>query len=215
MKEIIIEKISDLVTKGVESEAECVYLLVQARKYMEQQEINAYPNLRMHINWTVHSRLDNSTVRGFLEELNDFLADSEARGSHELSLYPDLKNKLSFVTSLQEEMGGFLESIGIDSSICTDHTKFGKLFGIFSHVIEDTPLVCKLNAPLSHISEVTFSRRKSALTLGIDSSSFSWKIKNGTKDILRIHSNVTVISMGDFEIYNEVFSFITNDRGLD
>ncbi|MDM1296740.1 hypothetical protein HX021_20855 [Sphingobacterium sp. N143] len=214
MKESILEKISDLVTKGVESEAECVYLLTQSRKYMEQQRIYAYPNLRMLINWTVHSKLDNAAVKEFLEDLNDFLVDSEVRGSHELSPFPELKNKLSFVTSLQKEMGDFLQSIGIDSLICTDNRKFRRFLEIFGHTVEDTPLVYKANPPLSHLSEVTFSRRQSVFSEGMPPS-FSWKIKNGTKNVIRIHSNIIVIPFGAFEIYNEVFSFVTNDRGLD
>lgn len=214
MKESIIEKIRDLVAKGVESEAECVYLLTQSRKYMEQQHIYTYPNLRMLINWTVHSKLDNATVKEFLEELNYFLVDSEAYGGHDLSRFPELKNKLSFVTSLQKEMGDFLQSIGIDSSFCTDNRKFRRFLEIFGHTVEDTPLAYKANPPLSHLSEVTFSRRQSVFSEGMPPS-FSWKIKNGTKNILRIHSNITVIPFGAFEIYNEVFSFVTNDRGLD
>lgn len=214
MKESIIEKIRDLVNKGVESEAECVYLLTQSRKYMEQQSIYGYPNLRMLINWTVHSKLDNATVKEFLEELNDFLVDSEVRGSHNLSRFPGLKNKLSFVTSLQKEMGDFLQSVGIDSSICSDNRKFRSFLEIFGHIIEDTPLVYKANPPLSHLSEVTFSRRQSIFSEGVPPS-FSWKVKNGTKNVLRIHSNITVIPFGALEVYNEVFSFITNDRGLD
>ncbi|MEN5059042.1 hypothetical protein [Sphingobacterium kitahiroshimense] len=214
MKESIIEKISDLIYKGIESEAECVYLLTQTRKYIEQQNIHAYSNLRMLINWTLHSQLDNNTVKDFLEELNGFLADSESRGSYELSLYPELENKLSFVTSLKNELADFLKSIGIDPSICMDNIKFRKLLELFSHVIEDTPLVCKLKSPLSHLSEVSYSRRQSAFSVGV-SPSFSWNIKNGTKAILRIQSTIHVIPIEGLEMYTETFSFITNERGLE
>lgn len=214
MKESIIEKISDLIYKGIESEAECVYLLTQTRKYIEQQNIHAYSNLRMLINWTLHSQLDNNTVKDFLEELNGFLADSESRGSYELSLYPELENKLSFVTSLKNEMADFLKSIGIDPSICMDNIKFRKLLELFSHVIEDTPLICKLKSPLSHLSEVSYSRRQSAFSEGV-SPSFFWKIKNGTKAILRIQSTIHVTPIDGLEIYTEIFSFITNERELE
>jgi len=54
MKESIIEKIRDLVNKGVEPEAECVYLLTQSRKYMEQQSIYGCSSIGQFIaNWTM------------------------------------------------------------------------------------------------------------------------------------------------------------------
>jgi len=62
MKESILEKISELVEKGVESEAECVYILAQIRKYIERQGLGRYWNLRMCANWTLHSQLDNYLI---------------------------------------------------------------------------------------------------------------------------------------------------------
>lgn len=211
MKESILEKISVLVTKGIESEAECVYLLAQIRKYIEQQHIDGYWNLRMCANWTLHSQLDNTTVQVFLNELNDFLIDAEARQDYYLSYHSALKNKLSFVTSLQNELSDFLNSIGIDSSICTENAKFRNLLRIFGCVIEDTPLVCKPKSPLSHLSEVSFSRRQSVFQ-DLQPLSLYWHIKNGAKTVLRIHSNIVSIPIASLEIYTETFSFVTNDR---
>ncbi|TCV08234.1 hypothetical protein EDC17_104737 [Sphingobacterium alimentarium] len=42
MKESILDKIATLVTKGIESEAECIYILAQIRKYIEQQHRDGY-----------------------------------------------------------------------------------------------------------------------------------------------------------------------------
>lgn len=42
MKESILSKIEDLVVKGIDSEAEGVYLLSQMRKYLEQQQIDGF-----------------------------------------------------------------------------------------------------------------------------------------------------------------------------
>lgn len=212
MKESILEKISALTTKGIESEAECVYLLAQIRKYIEQQNIYGYWNLRMCANWTLHSQLDNITVREFLEELNDFLIKNEFRKDYDLSQYPSLKSKLSFVTSLQNEMSDFLSFVGIDPSICIDNAKFRNFLRIFGLVIEHTPLVCRPHSPLSHLNEVSFSRRPSVFPGCMHPLSFSWNIKNGAKTILRIHSNTIVIQVGNLEVYSETFAFITNTR---
>lgn len=42
MKESILQKISAFVTKGIESEAEYIYMLAQIRKHIEQQRIDGY-----------------------------------------------------------------------------------------------------------------------------------------------------------------------------
>jgi len=213
MKESILEKISALVTKGIESEAECIYMLAQIRKYIEQQRIDGYLNLRMCANWTLHSQLDNNAVQGFLRELNDFLADAETQGEYHIAHHPSLKKKLSFVTSLQEELSDFLNAVGIDSKINIGSSTFRNLLQIFGQVIEDTPLVCKPNSPLSHLSEVTFSRRKSIFEHDLYPSLY-WKIKNGDKAILLIKSNILSIPFGPIEVITETFVFVTNDNGL-
>lgn len=214
MKESIIEKISVLVTKGIESEAECVYMLAQIRKYIEQQHIDGYWNLRMCANWTLHSQLDNVTVQIFLRELNDFLSDAEALGDYDIDRYPSLKKKLSFVASLQEELSGFLNAVGIDSKICTDNSSFRNMLRIFGQVIEDTPLLCKSNSQLSHLSEVTFSRRRSIFQEDVYPISLYWKIKNGGKAILLIKSNIVSVQFGPIEVITKTFAFVTNDNGF-
>ncbi|MGK6351591.1 hypothetical protein [Parapedobacter sp. DT-150] len=214
MRESILEKISELVAKGIKSEAECVYLLAQTRKYMEQQGMPGYWNLRMCANWTLHSQLDNPTVQGFLRELNDFLIDAEAQSRYNIDRHPSLKSKLSFVASLQDELSEFLNTVGIDSTICTDYSAFRSLLGIFGQVIEDTPLLCKANSPLSHLSEVTFARRKSIFQKDIYPISLYWKIKNGDKAILLIKSDIRSVPLGPFEVITKTFTIVTNDNEL-
>ena len=214
MKEAIIEKISQLLTKGIESEAECVYLLAQVRKYIEQQRIKGYWNLRMCANWSLHSQLDNPTVQTFLFELNNFLVDSEERNVYDIYAHPSLKDKLSFVAGLQQELSDFLGSVGIDASICTDNAKFRNLLKIFGFVIEDTPLVCKSNLILSHLTEVSFSRRKSVIPNEQIPFGLQWAISNGARTVLYIRSNMIVFPVAEgIEVYSENFSFVTNDRG--
>lgn len=214
MRESILEKISELVAKGIKSEAECVYLLAQTRKYMEQQRIDGYWNLRMCANWTLHSQLDNATVQDFLRELNNFLIDAEVHGEYNIDCHPSLKKKLSFVASLQDELSEFLNAVGIDSTICTDYSAFRNLLRIFGQVIEDTPLLCKPNSPLSHLSEVTFSRRKSVYQKDLYPLSLYWTVKKGEKTVLLIKSDIRSIPFGSIEVITKTFAFVTNDKGL-
>lgn len=145
----LVDKIASRLREGIETEENCIYLLTQIRKYLEQQEIKGYWNLRMCANWTLHSKLDgakNKAVEDFLHEVNDFLIDSEKSHGYDIDKYTNLKYKLLFVTALREELKQLLTLLGIDTSICTDSIKTQNFFRVFGRVIEDTPLVCKTDA---------------------------------------------------------------------
>lgn len=212
-REAIIDKIATRLSQGINTEEDCVYLLAQIRKYLEQQDIQGYWNLRMCANWTLHSNLDNvknRTVLEFLNEINSFLMESEQIGSYDIDRFPGLKYKLMFLTALQEELKAFLTSVGIDTSICDDPAKLRAFLGIFGQVIEDTPLICKINASSYRFNEITFSKRKSVISPELWPSSLYWTIKKENRVILRIKTNLVAVPIGDGYIYVESLAFITN-----
>lgn len=212
MQHDIIEKIRKLVDKGIESEAECVYLLAQTRKYLEQQDISGFWDLRMCANWALHSKLDNQSVKTLLEELNEFLIDSETQQKFDLERHPSLKSKLSFVAGLQNDLKEFLTSVGIDTRICDDDNSYRNLLWLFTQVIEDTPLVCRAKNILSHVSEISFGRRRSTLYQELLPLDMMWHIKMGQKTVLRLNHESHVIDYGFVKIVLDGFIYITNDR---
>lgn len=50
MSDEIVEKIQVQLDKGIETKATCVYLLAQIRKYLEQQRVGGFWNLKMRDN---------------------------------------------------------------------------------------------------------------------------------------------------------------------
>ncbi|MDR2284823.1 MAG: hypothetical protein LBE37_16535 [Sphingobacterium sp.] len=212
MQHDIIEKIRKLVDKGVESEAECVYLLAQIRKYLEQQDIPGYWDLRMCANWALHSKLDNQSVKILLEELNEFLVDSENQQSFDLKRHPSLKSKLSFVAGLQSDLKEFLTGVGIDTRICDDDNTYSNLLCFFTQVIEDTPLVCRAKNTLSHVTEISFGRRRSLLYQDLLPLDMMWHIRKYEKTILRLRHESSVIDFGVAKIKIGSFIYITNEN---
>jgi len=161
MRDEIIEKLRLHLQTDINTEASCVYLLAQIRKFLEQQQIQRFWNLRMCANWTLHSTLDNGqnrTVRLLLEEANEFLAASERDGAFVLDSQHPLSNKLLFATSLHDELFSFLSLIELDTSICENPERLNKLLTAFGGVINDTPLICKPEHPLSHLHKITFTK---------------------------------------------------------
>ena len=210
MTDSIIEKIANHLEKGIETEADCVYLLSQIRKFIEQQEIKDFWNLRMCANWALHCTLDNErnkTVNAFFEEVNNFLIDAESNGC-DLHRHPSLKNKLMFFTGLQNELKGFLNFIGVSTVICDEPEKLANLISIFNRVIEDTPLICKPNKLLSHFSELNFSQRKATIDYEQFSPTLYWTIKKNNNTTLRINIDNRTVDFGFAEIDIRNFTYI-------
>src|SRR3954470_6482909 len=71
MRLAIVEKLDRQVRKGLQSEAEVVYLLVQTRKLLEiDQRKREFEALVFHCDWVVHARLSGSTARHYLSLIN-------------------------------------------------------------------------------------------------------------------------------------------------
>lgn len=159
MKEALREKINELINKGIQSEAECVYLLSQLRKYQEQQSISGYYNLRMCMNWALHSSIDQGAVKHLLKDIHVFLAYKHAKSDNlNFDGFEELQNKLLFVQPLRVELIKFLDVNGFDISICSDTEKYEIFLKFFARVIEDTPLVLKSESQSVQFSHVTVSK---------------------------------------------------------
>lgn len=211
MKEKIVDKIKQQLDKGISTEAECTYLLTQVRRYLEQENVKDFWNLRMCANWALHTTLDNEknpTVRIFLEEINGFLIDADEQNGYDVTRNPSLHNKILFFTAFEVEMRKFLDEVGIDTTFFDDRKKIIRLKDIYEKVIEDTPLVCKATRPLSHFSEISLSRRKELIETW--RPSLYWTIKRNNGKILRIKIEEKTISIFPLELDLRTFVYIEN-----
>ncbi len=211
MKEKIIEKLKQQLDKGINSEAECIYLLTQVRKYLEQESVKDFWNLKMCANWALHTTLDNEknpTVRICLEEVNGFLIDAEEQKNYDVKRYPALQNKLLFFTAFEVELKKFIEEIGIDTVFFDDRQKIIRFKNIYEKVIEDAPLVCKATRPLSHFAEISLSRRKEVPETWC--TSLYWAIKRNSGKVLYIKIEEKIIPMGLLTIDMRNFIYIEN-----
>lgn len=185
MKESILSKIEDLVVKGIESEAEAVYLLSQMRKFIEQQELDGYYSLNMCTNWCLHSQLDNGNVQRFLSKINDFVNAWSLDCNTTINNIPDLFEKMSFVHSLREDIRTFLQDFGMDLSFCEDELRYQQFLRFFERVIEDTPLIYKTREQLYALTEVKFSKSREFI-ISEETTPFCWTVLNGDQVILEI-----------------------------
>ena len=66
----IIVKLEQLLAKGINTEAEALYLMVEIRKLLEQQQAKRqYEYLTFHCDWALHATLDGSMTQKILQLL--------------------------------------------------------------------------------------------------------------------------------------------------
>src|ERR1051326_1180777 len=65
----IIAKLKTLLAKGITSEAEALYLIVEIRKLLEQQQAKKqYEYLTFHCDWALHAALEGTTAQKILKQ---------------------------------------------------------------------------------------------------------------------------------------------------
>ncbi len=77
MEDAIVAKLSALLSQGITTEAELVYLLVEVRKLYERRNAELPPCLKLFCDWVVHAKLDNPKWAKQATDLKDKLIASE------------------------------------------------------------------------------------------------------------------------------------------
>ncbi len=78
VRHAIIEKLDAELRKGIETEAQVVYVLVEIRKLIEHSEHRPrYLPLQFYCDWALHTTLDRAPAREFLGEINDAIERKE------------------------------------------------------------------------------------------------------------------------------------------
>jgi hypothetical protein len=138
----IVEKFSAELTKGITSEVQVVYFLVEIRKLLEiTDRADDYPALLFHCDWALHSRMDRAGALRILERFDEFcdnLFRFDKTKLLDAKFNEELGNMLGGVR-FGRELEAFLESVHIArDSFVLDWVSFMRLYG---EVIKDAPLV--------------------------------------------------------------------------
>ena len=142
----IIRKLGKEFDKGIETEAQTVYVLAGVRKLLEQQQAGKqYEYLKFHCDWTLHSMLDGTAAQRVLKQFD--AASIQLRAGVKLRDFPSgLKKEVYGISKMEyfeDELRAFLLANGLPDleQIRTDGwTHFLHLYTL---AIEDCPLVIK------------------------------------------------------------------------
>jgi hypothetical protein len=135
MKEEIVRKIASLLDRlPLVDEPQVVYLLVEIRKVLERDDslVASMPTLEFYCNWALHTRLDRSVARRFLETVNPILT---LQGNHNEQQQNAFDHLLT-LNALRTEARAFLEANGLSAEICIDEGHWQSFLLVYSRVVE-------------------------------------------------------------------------------
>ena len=150
----IIDKLRAELDRGIGSEVQVVYLLVGIRKLIERDGLNeAYPALKFHCDWALHSKLDRAGARAILERFDS--AHPSLKENQELP--SPLRNKINQISKMNafcDELSRFLDAKQLPQVTLQSSDGWGYFLYLYTRVVEDIPLELS-SAGSSTVEKVT------------------------------------------------------------
>lgn len=180
MKNAIVEKLNRHIQKGIVSEADVVYLLVETRKLLEhtQKMIMDYPVLAFYTNWTVHTRLSRAHPgrKEMLDHINKaaFVNMHFDKKGSSIHVSLQMSKALSFYP-LRKEMDIFFRNNDIRTDL-VNNTLWNRFILLLIEILIDTPLDDIKNEFLS-MREFSLIKRSDSENYRKDKKAIAcWKI---------------------------------------
>jgi hypothetical protein len=160
MQSEILRKLDILLRAGIESEAQAVYLMVEIRKLLEQQQgQQQFFYLNFHCNWTLHSKLSGKAAQRVLQTFDE--ANTSLKTGLELHQFPhplrDDINSLSKMSYFRNELRTFLEANDLPPIDATRFDGWAHFLHFYARVVSDCPLEISGDNSEAGIRSVTLS----------------------------------------------------------
>jgi len=159
VKNQIIEKLNQHIGKNLNEEADVVYLFVQIRKLLEQENrLGEFPILQFYCNWIVYPRLNyldrNPGMKDVLDKLEKAIELETNGGSKDdvLSLFSDTLS----LKKLWKELNDFFRSYDeFNPDILNKPEPWSNLGGLLINILTDLPLIPPIGS-YKYIKEFCF-----------------------------------------------------------
>lgn len=154
----IVGKVQSLLMKGITSEADASYLLVELRKLLEQQQAKKrYEYLTFHCDWAVHATLEGTTAQKILRLFD--AASVHLKTGIELHQLPAMLqmeiDRISKMRYFERELGGFLNENNLPNMSTVRSDGWIHFVHFYAQIVEDCPLVITSKNKAATISSVT------------------------------------------------------------
>jgi hypothetical protein len=140
----IVSKLEKLLAHGIRSEAEAVYLMVEVRKLLEQQDAKKqFPYLTFHCDRALHAKLSGPTAQRILRLFDT--ASVHLKAGAELHQLPGLLkvevDRISKMRYFEQQLESFLQNNGMPTLESTRADGWIHFLHFYAQVVEDSPLV--------------------------------------------------------------------------
>jgi hypothetical protein len=154
----IVTKLLILLAKGITSEADALYLMVEVRKLLEQQQAKKqYEYLTFHCDWALHATLEGTTAQNILKLFD--AANIHLKTGVELHDLPGLLkmeiDRISKMRYFEEQLGNFLRANGLPRLETTRSDGWIHFLHLYAKIIEDCLLVMTSKNASATIASVT------------------------------------------------------------
>lgn len=155
----IITKLKRLLARGIGSEAEAVYLMVEVRKLLEQQNAKKqFPYLTFHCDWALHAKLERNPTAQKILRLFD-AANPHLKAGTKLRELPDMLkievDRISKLHYFEQQLESFLQNNGMPTLESTRSDGWIHFVHLYAQIVEDCPLEMTTNNAAATIASVT------------------------------------------------------------
>lgn len=154
----ILEKLEKQLNKGIDTEAEASYLLIEIRKFLEQQGLRGhFEYLKFYCDWIAHPGLEGSMAQKVLKQFDE--ANVHLKTDIEMDQLPHGLGReierLSKFRYFHEELSKFLADNKLPAMTAKRHDGWAHFFHLYTKIIEDCPLVMSGKNTTATINNVT------------------------------------------------------------
>lgn len=154
----ILKKVEQQIEKGVNTEAEVSYLLMEIRKVLEQQGLRQeFEYLTFYCDWIAHPGLAGRMAQKILKQFDE--ANIHLKTGIEMDQLPHglqrQVDNLSKFRYFREELSEFLKDNKLPPLTLKRHDAWPHFFHLYTRIIEDCPLVMSGDNRTATIDNVT------------------------------------------------------------
>jgi len=140
----ILEKLEKQLNKGIDTEAEASYLLIEIRKFIEQQGLKGeFEYLKFYCDWIAHPGLAGPMAQKVLKQFDE--ANVHLKTGIKVDQLPNgLQreiDRLSRFRYFHEELSKFLTDNKLPAMTAKRYDGWSHFFHLCTRIIEDYPLV--------------------------------------------------------------------------
>lgn len=154
----ILDKLKNQLNEGIDTEAKASYLLLEVRKFLEQQNLKGeFEYLNFHCNWIAHSNLAGLMAQRVLKQFDE--ANLHLKTGIEMQQLPrELQReigRLSKFRYFRKEFSKFLADNKLPPITAKRHDGWSHFLHLYTKIIEDCPLVMSGKNTMATIDNVT------------------------------------------------------------